>query len=286
MNHNEILKSILPELTEEEIEELNQSIERKANTAIDPIEIKEEITVQEPQRIDFNKMVDNEGAFLSLAYRLGEERRHERVFNRVFDKQRDLNTINGYGWDSTVNWLTNNLHAQPAKSMEFLISVYRTVELMYLRNRANGVDQWNDDRFKDFEKWVFKSLGDLLSPSKNQILDKSKSSTINGLLFKDLFISESVYNKVIELMIAKDRFLEDSDKLIFIPSRKGCKYEIEAFRQALSFKQVLKPTKLTINELLSIYKNSFNIHASDKNLRSKSIPDSVKKYLSILTDIS
>lgn len=171
MNKKEILKNILPELSPEEIEKLNQSIDRKNSTLVELIEVKEEAETPQPKIIDFNKLVDSEGAFLSLSYRLGEERRHEKVFNRVFDNQRDLDTINGYGWDSTVNWLTNNLHVQPERSMQYLITVYTTVKIMYLRNRANGVDQWNDDRFKEFEKWVFQSLRGLLPPSKNQILE-------------------------------------------------------------------------------------------------------------------
>lgn len=179
MNHEEILKSILPELSMEEINELTQSIERRASEPVKPTESNEEKEdTAQTQILDFNKIVNSKEAFFSIALRLGEDKRHERIYKRVFDKERDSNTINGYGWDITVNWLNKNLYAQPARSKHFLITAYRTVEIMHLRNRANGIDQWNDERFKDFEKWVFKSLGDLLPPSESQIIDESKSSVI------------------------------------------------------------------------------------------------------------
>lgn len=178
MDHKEILKSIILDLKEDK---------RKEYTAIGPIEIKEEITVQEPQIIDFNAEIDSLETFLSSARILGEDKRHERVFNRVFDKHRDLNTINGYGWDVTLNWLNKNLYAQPKNSMRYLITVYRTVEILYLRNRASEVDPWMNERFKEFEKWVFNSL-DYLFFEKQSLKNKSK---LNAPINKNISVSLS-----------------------------------------------------------------------------------------------
>jgi hypothetical protein len=74
------------------------------------------------------------------------------------------------------------------------------------------------------------------------------------------------------------RVLKQNGKLFFVPRRKGTNYEPEALRQALNILNFLDSKKNLSNfEILTMLSNTFkNYKATDRTLRSKSIPDSVK----------
>jgi hypothetical protein len=107
----------------------------------------------------------------------------------------------------------------------------------------------------------------------------------SSLNLKSQFINPDKYDDVIERLYNEGRVLKQNGELIFIPKRKGTKYEPEALRQALNILNFLDSKKNLSNfEILTMLSNTFiNYKATDRTLRSSSIPDSVKYYRSILS---
>lgn len=176
---------------------------------------------------------------------------------------------------------------------EKIIKKYKEKEAEEIKKLVAKLEE---ERAKEIEK--FKSK---LEPNSNKQVEKfeSESERFNKIehkqnigqkykSFKDLFVKESDFDEVVKIMVDNGRMIKDdgNGKISFIPFRRSCKYEPESFRQALGMKLMLKSEQPTNNELINIYKKSFNIEMNERTLRSSSISKVAKEYYLMLSTLS
>lgn len=167
---------------------------------------------------------------------------------------------------------------------EYKIEIQRTLNRFPRSGLIQDLSLFPKQKVEYLELWLNDhKITNVLA--KEYQLPNNLSNYSETNLFKELFCDTRSYEKVIEIMIENGRMMNNDGKLVFIPITKGCKYEIEALRIALSFKKIMKPGKPSCNELVNIYSKSFGIDMSTRTLGSASIPDKAKKYIDMLADI-
>jgi hypothetical protein len=152
--------------------------------------------------MDFSR-IETLQQFLSATLRIIPDKRAERIYNRIFDRKRDQGTINGTGWDCNEGWLKQNMHSGFVNATEYLLMAYKAVKIAHSQQQAQHYDQWNKDRFIEFEQWVF---------SHFRINQENEKAIIN-LIEDDFICNIQVIKPSYDYFVSLDMF-EDEPSLI------------------------------------------------------------------------
>ena len=238
--------------------------------------------------VDYSR-IKNQSDFYGWKLRVDVDAKANRMYDRVFNREKDLDVINGTGWDVTQVWLIRNVFPPNRSPFEYLMKGMVAIERRHKRNQAILFDHWNENRFNEVMAWFTHQVAirlplisikaEMLLPvvpekemqhtEKVLVLSTPVSPAVTEtpppyplpLSMQGMAKNSLRFDKAIGVLIDTGNIEKDSrGSLVFIKGRRrGARYEAEALRLVLTEYQFFnaKNAELTLQMTVQILKNTF-----------------------------